>query len=177
MDNFQLRQTKAGKYVKMVDGEARGEATPGEVFCDSLRRNFSGVEAGILEVALALAGVTGFLCTLSQAPAIKILAAIAFLVSVIAAYNLTWLYVLPRIPITWTHYVTSKVKRRHPRFPFPLWLPFYVIRETARLSLSLLEDSAEQALELCYLMLFAATAGAGLALTGYVLVAMYTAIF
>jgi hypothetical protein len=177
MDNFQIKQTDTGQHVKIVDGEARGEATPGEVFCYSLRKNFAGVEAGILEVALALAGVTGFLCTLSQVPAVKIVAAIAFLVSVIAAYNLTWLYVLPRIPITWTHYVTSAVKRRYPRFPFPVWLPFYLIRETVRLSFSLLEDSAEQALELCYLMLFAATAGAGLALTGYVLGAVYAAIF
>ncbi len=177
MENFQIRQSEAGKYVKMVDGKAQGEATPGEVFCYSLRKQFSGVEAGILEVALALAGVTGFLCTLSQVPSIKIIAAVAFLISMIAAYNLTWLYVLPRIPITWTDYVTSAIKQRHPRFPFPVWMPFYLIRESVRLSFSLLEDRAEQALELCYLMLFAAVTGAGLALTGYVLAAVYTAVF
>lgn len=123
--------------MKIVDGEARGKATPGEVFCNSLRKNFSGVEAGILEVSLALAGVTGFLCTLSQAPVVKILAAAAFLVSVIAAFNLTWLYALPRIPITWTQYVTSAAKRRYPRLPFPVWLPFCLSeRQSAFPSLS-----------------------------------------
>ncbi len=177
MESFQIRQTETGQYVKLVDGKAQAEATPGEVFCYSLRKQFSGVEAGILEVALALAGVTGFLCTLSEVPAIKILAAVAFLVSMIAAYNLTWLYVLPRIPITWTAYVTSAVKQRHPGFPFPAWLPFYLVRETVRLSFSLLEDRAEQALELCHLMLFAAVTGAGLTLTGYVLLSVYAVVF
>ena len=152
----------------MVNGEEFGEATPGEVRYYYLQKKFPTVEAGFLEVALALAGVTGFLSTVSISPVIKVISITAFFFSLLGSYNLTWLYIQPRLPITWTHYFTSPIKRRYPRFPLPFWLFFYFIQQAVRLSFSS-KDAEDQLLEISYLTLFIAVILAGLALTIFVL--------
>ena len=168
MENYQLKQLETGQYMKVVDGEALGEATPGEIHCYSLQKKFPAVEAGFLEVALALAGVTGIISTISESSVVQFFSSAAFFCSVIGAYNLTWLYVQPRLPIAWTHYLTSPLKRRYAWFPFPIWLLFYFIKQAVRLSISS-KDVEDQLLEACYLMLLIAVVMAGLALTSLVL--------
>ena len=173
MENYQLQQLQSGQYIKVVDGESLGEATPGEVRCYFLQKKFPSVEVGFLEVALALAGVTGIISTISAYPVVQFFSVAAFFFSVVGAYNLTWLYIEPRLPIAWTHYLTSPLKRRYPWFPFPIWLFFYFIRQAVHLSLSSNKDAEGQLLEACYLMLLLAVITAGLALTAFVLLELY----
>lgn len=175
MENYQLKQLQTGQYMKVVDGEALGEATPGEVRCYFLKKKFPAVEAGFLEVALALAGVTGVLSTLSNIPVVQAFSVAAFFLSVLGAYNLTWLYIQPRLPITWTRYLTSPLKQRYPWFPLTIWLPLYFIKQAVQLSLSS-KDAEDQLLEVSYLTLFVAVVLAGLAMTGFVLVEIYAAL-
>ncbi len=172
MENFQLKQLESGQYLKIVDGEVVGEATPGEVRCYFLQKKFPTVEAGFLEVALALAGVTGFLSTVSTSPVIKVFSIAAFFFSMIGSYNLTWLYIQPRIPITWTHYLTSALMQRHPRFPLAIWLSLYFIRQAVHLSISS-KDAEDRLLEVSYLTLFIAVILAGLALTIFVFLEIF----
>lgn len=172
MENYQLKQLQDGHHVKIVDGEDLGEATPGEVRCYYLQKKFPTVEAGFLEVALALAGVTGILSTMSDIPAVQVVSVAAFFFSVGTAYNLTWLYIQPRIPITWTDYLTSPLKQRYPGFPLTLWLPIYFVKQGIRLSISS-KDAEDQLLEASYLMLFVAVISAELALIIYVLLELY----
>ena len=172
MDNYQLQLLQIGRYVKVVGGEVLGEATPGEVRCYFLQKKFPAVEVGFLEVALALAGVTGIISTISTSPVVQFLSVAAFFFSVIGAYNLTWLYIQPRIPITWTHYLTSPLKQRYPWFPLAIWLLSYFIRQAVQLSISS-RDREDQLLEASYLMLVTAVITAGLALTTFVLLELY----
>ncbi len=172
MDTYQLKELPTGRYMKIVDGDVAGEATPGEIRCYLLQKKFPSVEAGFLEVALALAGVTGFLSTVSTSPAIKVLSIAAFLFSLLGSYNLTWLYIQPRLPITWTHYLTSPLKQRYPWVPLSLWLLYYFAREAVRLSISS-KDAEDQLLEISYLTLFIAVILAGLALTIFVLLEIF----
>lgn len=172
MENFQLKQLQTGQYVKMVDGEVAGEATPGEVRCYFLQKKFPTVEAGFLEVALALAGVTGFLSTVSTNSVIKVISIASFFLSVLGSYNLTWLYIQPRLPITWTHFLTSPLKRRYPGFPLTIWLAFYFIQQAVRLSVSS-KDAEDQLLEISYITLFVAVILAGLALMIFVLLEIF----
>jgi hypothetical protein len=174
MENYQIKELQAGKYVKVVDGEVLGEATAGEVRCYFLQKKFPSVEAGFLEVALALAGVTGVIATISTSPVIKFFSVAAFFFSVIAAYNLTWLYIQPRLPITWTHYLSSPLKKRYPWLPLTLWLPFYFIKSAVQLTITS-KDAEDQLLEASYLMLFVAVILAGLALWIFVLVELFAA--
>lgn len=171
---YQLKELTTGRYLKIVDGEDRGEATPGEVRCYFLQKRFPAVEVGFLEVALALAGVTGILSTISTNPAIQIVSVIAFFFSVVGAYNLTWLYIQPRLPITWTHYLTSPLKQRYPRFPLTVWLLFYFGKQVVLLSISS-KDAEDRLLEASYLVLMVAVVAAGLALTGFVLLELAAA--
>ena len=129
MDNYQLQLLQTGRYVKVVGGEVLGEATSGELRCYFLQKKFPAVEVGFLEVALALAGVTGIISTISTSPVVQFLSVAAFFFSVIGAYNLTWLYIQPRIPIAWTHYLTSPFVQRHVWFPFTIWLFFYSLEK------------------------------------------------
>jgi hypothetical protein len=168
MENYQLKPIESGGYLKVVDGEVLGAATAGEVRCYLLRKKFPSVEAGFLEVALALAGVTGVLSTISEIPAVQVVSVAAFFFSVLGAYNLTWLYIQPRIPITWTHFFNSPVKKRYPWFPLTLWLPFYFLKQGIRLSISS-KDAEDRLLETSYLMLFIAVIAAELALLIFVL--------
>lgn len=172
MENYQLKQLQTGQYVKVVDGEALGEATPGEVRCYFLQKKFPSIEAGVLEVALALAGVTGIVSTISTSKVVQILSVAAFFLSLLGAYNMTWLYIQPRIPITWTHYLTSPLKQRYTWFPLTIWLPSYYIKQVVQLSISS-KDLEDQLLEASYLTLFVAVLLAGLALTIYVLLELY----
>ncbi len=175
MDNYQLKRLETGQYLKVVDGEAAGEATPGEVHCYYLQKKFPSVEAGFLEVALTLAGVTGFLSTVSTSPVIKVISIAAFFFSLLASYNLTWLYIQPRLPIAWTHYLTSAVKQRYPWFPLPIWLFFYFFQRAVHLSISS-KDAEDQLLEISYLTLFLGVILAGLALTIFVLLEIFATI-
>jgi hypothetical protein len=172
MDHYQLKPLKSGQYVKIVDGETLGEATPGEVRCYYLQKKFPNVEAGILEVALALAGVTGVLSTISDLPVIQVFSVAAFFFSLLGAYNLTWLYIQPRLPITWTHYLTSPIKQRYPWFPLTIWLSYYFIQRAIQLSISS-KYAEDQLLEVSYLVLFIAVLFAGLALAIYVFLELY----
>lgn len=173
MENYQLKQLPTGQYVKVVDGESLGEATPGEIRCYLLQKKFPNVEAGFLEVALALAGVTGIISTISESPVIQVFSVAAFFFSMIGAYNLTWLYIQPRLPITWTHFLTSPLKQRYPWFPLTIWLLFYFIKQAVQLSIYS-KDSEDQLLETSYLVLLIAVILAGLALTTFVLLELYT---
>lgn len=173
MENYQLKQLPSGQYLKVVDGESLGEATPGEIRCYFLQKKFPSVEAGFLEVALALAGVTGIISTISESPVIQVFAVAAFFFSVIGAYNLTWLYIQPRLPITWTHFLTSPLKRRHPWFPLTIWLLFYFVKQAVQLSISS-RDVEDRLLETSYLVLLIAVVLAGLAMTVFVLMELYT---
>lgn len=173
MENYQLKQLQTGQYMKVVDGEVLGEATAGEVRCYLLQKKFPDVEVGFLEVALALAGVTGILSTFSEIPVVQVFSVVAFLLSVLGAYNLTWLYIQPRIPITWTHYLTSSIKQRYKWLPLTIWLSFYFIKQMVQLSISS-KDAEDQLLEESYLTLFVAVLLAGLALTIFVLLEVYT---
>jgi hypothetical protein len=137
MDNYQLKLLQSGEYIKVVDGESLGEATPGEIRCYLLQKKFSNVEAGFLEVALALAGVTGIISTISESPVIQVFSVAAFFFSIIGAYNLTWLYIQPRLPKTWTHYLTSPLKQRYAWLPLTIWLSFYFIKQPVYLSISI----------------------------------------
>jgi hypothetical protein len=173
METYQLKQLPSGQYMKVVDGESLGEATLGEIRCYFLQKKFPAVEAGFLEVALALAGVTGIISTISESPVIQVFAVAAFFFSVIGAYNLTWLYIQPRLPITWTHFLTSPLKQRYPWFPLTIWLLFYFVKQAVQLSISS-KDVEDQLLETSYLVLLVAVILAGLALTTYVLLELYT---
>ena len=172
MENYQLKQLPSGGYLKIVDGKSLGEATPGEIRCYFLQRKFPSVEAGFLEVALALAGVTGIISTISESPVIQVLAVAAFFFSVIRAYNLTWLYIQPRLPITWSHFLTSPLKQRYPWFPLTIWLLFYFMKQAIQLSISS-KDVEDRLLETSYLVLLVAVILAGLALTVFVLLELY----
>jgi len=173
MENYQLRQLQTGGYLKVMDGESLGEATPGEIRCYFLQKKFPSVEAGFLEVALALGGVTGVISTLSESRIIQVFSVAAFFFSVIGAYNLTWLYIQPRLPITWAHFLISPFKQRYPWFPLPLWLVFYFIKQAVQLSIHS-KDAEDQLLEASYLVLLVAVILAGLALTVFVLLELYT---
>jgi hypothetical protein len=144
MENYQLKPLQTGHYLKVVDGEVLGEATPGEVRCYDLRKKFPAVEAGFLEVSLALAGVTGVLSTFSNTPVVRAFSVAAFFLSMLGAYNLTWLYIQPRLPITWTHYLASPLKQRYPWFPLTIWLPFYFFKRAVQLSISSKDEYFEQ---------------------------------
>jgi hypothetical protein len=172
MENYQLKQLQTGEYIKVVDGETVGEATPGEVRCYFLQKKFPSVEAGFLEVALALAGVTGIISTISESRVIQVFSVAAFFFSVIGAYNLTWLYIQPRLPFTWTHYLSSPFRQRYPWFPLALWLLIYFIKQAVRLSLSS-KDAEDRLLETSYLVLLTAVVLAGLALTIFVLLELF----
>jgi hypothetical protein len=172
MENYQLKQLQTGQYMKVLDGEAVDEATPGEVRCYFLKKKFPAVEAGFLEVALALAGVTGIISTISESPIIQVFSVAAFFLSVIGAYNLTWLYIQPRLPITWTHFLSSPLKKRYAWFPLTIWLPFYFIKQMVQLSISS-KDAEDQLLEASYLILFVAVILAELALITFVLLEFY----
>lgn len=172
MENYQLKQLQTGQYVKVVDGEFLGEATPGEIRCYFLQKKFPAVEAGFLEVALALAGVTGIISTISESPVIQFFSVAAFFFSVVGAYNLTWLYIQPRLPITWTHYLTSPLKQRYPWFPLTIWLLSYFIKQAVQLSIYS-KEAEDQLLETSYLVLLIAVILAGLALTTFVLLELY----
>jgi hypothetical protein len=175
MENYQLKQLQTGEYIKIADGETLGEATSGEVRCYYLQKKFPGVEAGFLEVALALAGVTGILSTMSEIPAVQVVSVSAFFFSVLGAYNLTWLYIQPRLPITWTHFLSSPLKKRYPWFPLTIWIPFYFLKQGIRLSISS-KDAEDQLLEASYLMLFIAVIAAELALMIFVLLELIATI-
>ncbi|HET8671972.1 MAG TPA: hypothetical protein VFM05_15555 [Candidatus Saccharimonadales bacterium] len=176
MENYQLKQLQTGQYMKVVDGEIVNEATPGEVRCYFLQKKFPAVEAGFLEVALALAGVTGIISTISKASVIQFFSVAAFFFSLLGAYNLTWLYIQPRLPITWTHYLTSHLKQQYPWFPLTIWLSFYFMKQAVYLSISITsEDVEDQLLEISYLTLFIAVIFAGIALTIFVLLEVYAA--
>lgn len=172
MEKYLLKQLPSGQYTKVVDGESVGEATPGEIRCYFLQKKFPSVEAGFLEVALALAGVTGIISTISESPVIQFLSVAAFFFSVIGAYNLTWLYIQPRLPITWTHFLTSSFKQRYPGFPLTIWLLLYFVKQAIQLSISS-NDAEDRLLEASYLMLLVAVIVAGLALTIFVLLKLY----
>jgi hypothetical protein len=174
MEAYQLKDLQTGGYLKVVNGEVLGEATPGEVRCYFLQKKFPAVEAGFLEVALALAGVTGILSTMSRNPILQGFSVAAFFFSLVGAYNLTWLYIQPRLPIAWTHYMTSPLKQRYPWFPLTLWLPFYLVKQAVQLSISS-KDAEDRLLEASYLILFVAVILAGLALTGFVILEAFAA--
>ncbi len=172
MENFQLKQLEPGQYLKVIDGEDAGEATLGEVRCYYLQKKFPSVEAGFLEVALALAGVTGVLSTISESPVVQFFSVAAFFLSLLGAYNLTWLYIQPRLPIMWTGFLTSPLKQRYAWFPLTIWLMFYYIKQVIHLSISS-KDAEDQLLEASYLTLFIGVIMAGLALAIFVLLAVY----
>ena len=172
MENYQLKQLQSGRYMKVVDGQSLGEATPGEIRCYFLQKKFPSVEAGFLEVALALAGVTGIISTISESRVIQVFSVAAFFFSVIGAYNLTWLYIQPRLPITWTHFLTSPLRQRYPWFPLAGWLLLYFIKQAIQLSISS-KDAEDRLLETSYLVLLIAVVLAGLALTIFVLLELY----
>lgn len=174
MADYQLKQLQTGQYMKVVDGEILNEATPGEVRCYFLQKKFPAVEAGFLEVALALAGVTGIISTISKSSVIQFFSVAAFFFSLLGAYNLTWLYIQPRLPITWTHYLTSPLKQRYPWIPLTIWLSFYFMKQAVHLSITS-KDGEDQLLEISYLTLFIAVIFAGIALTIFVLLEVYAA--
>jgi hypothetical protein len=92
----------------------------------------------------------------------------AFFFSLLGSYNLTWLYIQPRLPITWTHYLASPLKQRYPWFPLAVWLFLYFVQQAIHLSISS-KNAEDQLLEISYLTLFIAVILAGLALTIFVL--------
>jgi len=125
MATYKLRKIRKNRYAKIIDNEIVGIATVGEVFCYFYSREHSEIDAGIIEVSLALTAIAALLATVSMAWYLRLPAAFAFLLGFFATQLLYWAYIYGRIPGTVTAFISSSEKKKNPKLGILIWLIIY----------------------------------------------------
>jgi len=161
---YELYEFRPGRFVKVLDGKVVGPASIGEVHTYRWRHQHEDVSPGMIEVSLAIAAVSAVLATQLSIFVFRIVAAVTFAMSVVASALLYAAYIIPKIPIAWTHFLRSKF-----RGTIWIWLVWYYPVQLYRAAFRSTRVSfEEQTTELGYLTLLAALALMEMTLVGFV---------
>lgn len=125
MEKYELHKIRDGHYIKMIDGNAIGKASKGEVWVYFFSKNNADIDIGVLEVTLALAALFALIVTQPVEIFLRVIAAICFMASYITAAILYGTYVLHRAPRTIEMYFRYLSRNKQNRVDFWLWLVFY----------------------------------------------------
>ena len=125
MSDNEISKNESGDYVKKRDGRVIGPALPGEIITYHWKLNLPDVDAGILEVALAISAIMAVISAADTLTIIKVLSGVAFIFSIIGCYSIYTVYVMTRLPYCITEYVNryGEDKTRN----FTLGIYFWII--------------------------------------------------
>lgn len=129
MDDIELRSIRPGHYVVVENGEVLRPATAQEIRWVKFKQRIPDVDAGVVEVSVAVAAVAAVLATSAIPFAGRLLAAIAFFLSLIAAYLLYNAYMLLRLPLAINRYYRLPFgKSDRLLYVWVIWVwPFYAL--------------------------------------------------
>jgi hypothetical protein len=112
MDEDRIVEVEPNKFVRMINSKVVGPATSGDFICYQIRQEIADVDAGIIEVSLALTAAAGFFTSVSPL-LLSLIGAVAFALGILASTALFLTYVFSRVPKLWTRFFSSERYRQH----------------------------------------------------------------
>ena len=112
MGNVEMKEVHPGRFAIMQDGKVVRMATDGETRFQLLKDRLPVVDAGTMEISLALAAVSAIMATSASTFGIKVLGTLAFSFSLLAAYFIYGAYLMVRIPKTIIEFYNTSLPKK-----------------------------------------------------------------
>ena len=129
---YTLLQIRGKHFAKLVGGEVVGMASPGEIETYLYKVSNPAVDPAIIEVAIALAALSGFIAVSTLPWTLKLPALLAFAMTSRASFILFWQYIVTKIPRTANRYLTSNYFKNSKRPHMFWWLVIYRFMPSVR---------------------------------------------
>jgi hypothetical protein len=126
MGETEIIETEPGVFVKKRNGREIGSASSGEIITYHWKLYLPEVDAGILEVALALSAIMAVISAADTHLVIKVVTGVAFIFCLIGCYSIYTVYIMTRLPLCITEYVKQYGEEKAQNFSrrIYIWIIF-----------------------------------------------------